>query len=54
MGIGAAIAEQLARDGMTVLVSDINFRAESSPAKCAGCVWNLSSVSCSSMKRFLL
>ena len=23
MGIGAAIAEQLARDGMTVLVSDI-------------------------------
>ncbi len=24
MGIGAAIAEQLARDGMTVLVSDIN------------------------------
>jgi NAD(P)-dependent dehydrogenase (short-subunit alcohol dehydrogenase family) len=25
MGIGAAIAEQLARDGMTVLVSDVNF-----------------------------
>lgn len=24
MGIGAAIAEQLARDGMTVLVSDMN------------------------------
>jgi len=26
MGIGAAIAEQLARDGMTVLVSDVNLR----------------------------
>ena len=26
MGIGAAIAEQLARDGMTVLVSDINLQ----------------------------
>ena len=24
MGIGAAIAEQLAQDGMTVLVSDLN------------------------------
>jgi hypothetical protein len=28
--------------------------AAASPAKCAGCVWNLSSVLCSSMKRFLL
>ena len=27
MGIGAAIAEQLARDGMTALVSDINLEA---------------------------
>jgi NAD(P)-dependent dehydrogenase (short-subunit alcohol dehydrogenase family) len=26
MGIGAAIAEQLARDGMTVLVSDVNLQ----------------------------
>ena len=26
MGIGAAIAEQLARDGLTVLVSDVNLR----------------------------
>ena len=24
MGIGAAIAEQLARDGLTVIVSDLN------------------------------
>ena len=33
MGIGAAIAEQLARDGMTVLVSDINLQEAEKTAK---------------------
>src|SRR5215468_7701336 len=34
MGIGAAIAEQLARDGMTVLVSDINLDEAEKTARC--------------------
>jgi 3-oxoacyl-[acyl-carrier protein] reductase len=33
MGIGAAIAEQLARDGMTALVSDINLEAAEKTAR---------------------
>jgi NAD(P)-dependent dehydrogenase (short-subunit alcohol dehydrogenase family) len=33
MGIGAAIAEQLARDGMTVLVSDLNFEEADKTAR---------------------
>src|SRR5579863_6636115 len=33
MGIGAAIAEQLARDGLTVLVSDINLEAAEKTAR---------------------
>src|ERR1700751_1435012 len=33
MGIGAAIAEQLARDGMTVLVSDINLEEADKTAR---------------------
>ena len=32
MGIGAAIAEQLAQDGMTVLVSDLNLEEASKTA----------------------
>jgi NAD(P)-dependent dehydrogenase (short-subunit alcohol dehydrogenase family) len=34
MGIGAAIAERLARDGMTVLVSDINLDEAEKTARC--------------------
>ena len=33
MGIGAAIAEQLARDGMTVLVSDVNLQGAEKTAQ---------------------